>query len=93
MHYTLIIHEVEDYSAWKLVFDRAASMRKQAGELSYQVLRDENEPNRIVHFSVWTSTTNARKFFESPELVEIRAKAGVKSPEFIYLHQLESGVL
>lgn len=93
MHYTLIIHEVEDYPAWKQVFDQAALIRKQAGELSYQVLRDEHEPNKIVHFSVWTSTTDARAFFESPQLVEIRAKAGVKSPEFIYLHQLESGVL
>ncbi|BFM38232.1 antibiotic biosynthesis monooxygenase [Synechocystis sp. LKSZ1] len=80
MHYTLIIHEVEDYLAWKQVFDQAVSIRKQAGELSYQVLRDEREPNKIVHFSVWTSTTDARAFFESPELVEIRAKAGVKSP-------------
>jgi quinol monooxygenase YgiN len=93
MHYTLIIHEVKDYPAWKQVFDQAAAMRKQAGELSYQVLRDETEPNKIVHFSVWTSTMDARAFFESPELVEIRAKAGVKSPEFIYLQQLESGVL
>jgi quinol monooxygenase YgiN len=93
MHYTLIIHEVEDYPAWKQVFDQAASIRKQAGEISYQVLRDEQALNKIVHFSAWTSTTHARAFFESPELVEIRAKAGVKSPEFIYLHQLESGVL
>jgi len=93
MHYTLIIHEVEDYPAWKQVFDQAADIRKQAGELSYQVLRDEHDPNKIVHFSLWISTAAARAFFESPELVEIRAKAGVKSPEFIYLQQLESGVL
>jgi quinol monooxygenase YgiN len=93
MHYTLIIHEVEEYPAWKQVFDRAAGIRKQAGELSYQVLRDEHDPKKIVHFSLWTSTAAARAFFESPELVEIRAKAGVKSPEFIYLQQLESGVL
>jgi quinol monooxygenase YgiN len=93
MHHTLIIHEVKDYLDWKLVFDRAADIRKQAGELSYQVLRDEHDPNKIVHFSLWISTAAARTFFESSELVEIRAKAGVKSPEFIYLQQLESGVL
>ncbi len=93
MHYTLIIHEVEDYPAWKQVFDQAATIRQQAGELSYQVLRDEHDPNKIVHFSAWTSIQNARDFFESPELVAIRAQAGVKSPEFIYLDQLESGVL
>ena len=93
MHHVLIIHEVEDYDAWKQVFDQAASLRKEAGERSYQVLKHENEPNKIVHFSVWTSIQDARLFFESPELVEIRQRAGVKAPEFIYLEQLESGVL
>ncbi len=93
MHHVLIIHEVEDYDAWKQVFDQAASLRKEAGERSYQVLKYENEPNKIVHFSVWTSIQDARLFFESPELVEIRQRAGVKAPEFIYLDQLESGVL
>jgi quinol monooxygenase YgiN len=93
MHYVLIIHEVEAYAAWKDVFDQAATIRKAAGERSYQILRDEKNPNKIVHFSAWTSTSDARAFFESPELIEIRAKAGVKAPEFIYLHQLESGVL
>jgi hypothetical protein len=35
----------------------------------------------------------AKQFFESPQLVKIRAAAGVKSPEFIYLDQIESGTL
>ncbi len=93
IHHVSIIHEVEDYDVWKQVFDQATSLRKEAGERSYQVLKYENEPNRIVHFSVWTSIQDARLFFESPELVEIRQRAGVKAPEFIYLEQLESGVL
>ena len=28
MEYVLIIHEVEDYDAWKEIFDNAASIRK-----------------------------------------------------------------
>ena len=93
MQYVLIIHKVESYEAWKKVFDRAASIRKEAGERSYQVLKYDNEPNKIVHFSAWTSIADARAFFESPKLVKIREEAGVKAPEFIYLDQLESGVL
>jgi quinol monooxygenase YgiN len=93
MQYVLIIHEVENYESWKKVFDNAASIRKEAGERSYQVLKYENEPNKIVHFSAWTSIADARAFFESPRLVKIREEAGVKTPEFIYLDQLESGVL
>lgn len=93
MQHVLIIHEVEDYSAWKKIFDNAATIRKAAGERSYQVLKYEHEPNKIVHFSVWTSIRDAKTFFESPELVQIRKEAGVKAPDFIYLEELEAGVL
>lgn len=93
MQYVLIIHEVEDYQAWKQVFDDAADIRRAAGERSYQVLKYENNLNKVVHFSSWTSIEDAKQFFESPQLVKIRAEAGVKSPDFIYLEQLETGIL
>lgn len=93
MEHVLIIHAVKDYPAWKKVFDDAASIRKAAGEQSYQVLKYENDANKIVHFSKWASIAQAKAFFESPKLVEIRKQAGVEAPEFIYLHQLEMGVL
>jgi len=93
MPHVLIIHEVEAYPAWKAIFDQAAGIRKRAGELSYQLLRDDTDANRIVHFSEWSSLDNARRFFESPELVEIRKSAGVKAPEFLYLDEIERGVL
>jgi quinol monooxygenase YgiN len=93
MQYVLIIHEVADYPAWKNVFDGAADIRQEAGERSYQVLKFQDDPNRIVHFSAWTSIDDAKRFFESPRLVRIRAEAGVKSPDFIYLEQIEAGTL
>ena len=93
MAHVLITHEVDDYAAWKAVFDAAAPMRRAAGERAYTVLRYAEEPRRIVHFSEWTSTNDARAFFESPELVALRERAGVRSPEFAYLERLEAGVL
>ncbi len=93
MQHVLIIHEVENYPAWKSIFDQAADIRKQAGEISYHLLRYDTDVNNIVHFSEWTSLDNARRFFESPELVEIRRKAGVKAPDFIYLEEIERGTL
>ena len=91
--YVLITHAVKDYEAWKKVFDDAAPMRKSAGEQSYFVLRHEDDANRIVHFSQWASLAQAREFFESPALVEIRSRAGVEAPDFSYLRRLEMGVL
>ncbi len=92
MPHVLIIHEVADYAAWKLIFDQAAGIRKAAGEIQYQLLHYDDSKH-IVHFSAWTSLAAARQFFESPELVEIRKQAGVKAPEFIYLQALEQGTL
>jgi hypothetical protein len=70
----LIIHEVVDYPALKEVFHRAAGIRKEAGERTYQVLKYQSDPNRIMDFSTWSSM--------SPRLIQIRAEAGVKSPDF-----------
>lgn len=93
MPHVLIIHEVESYPAWKAVFDQAADIRKAAGEIRYQLLKFDRDANQIVHFSAWTSLDNARRFFESPALVEIRRQAGVKAPEFLYLDEIEHGEL
>ena len=93
MAYVLIMHEVNDDPAWKAIFDQAAKMRKNAGEISYHLLRYDTDANHIVHFSKWSSLDLARRFFESSELVEIRKKAGVKAPNFIYLNEIEQGDL
>ena len=93
MSHVLIIHEVESYPTWKVIFDQATEIRKSAGEISYQLLRYDHDANHIVHFSKWSSVENARSFFESPELVAIRKQAGVKAPEFIYLQEIERGEL
>ncbi|PTQ91173.1 antibiotic biosynthesis monooxygenase [Agitococcus lubricus] len=93
MDYVLIIHEVASYCLWKDIFDKAAKLRKDAGEIRYQLLRYETDANQIVHFSQWSSLEKARQFFESPALIEIRQQAGVKAPNFLYLHQIEQEVL
>ena len=88
-----IIHEVQDYESWKLIFDQAADMRREAGECSYQVLHYENDPKKVVYLSKWTSLDHAKAFFESERVLNIRKAAGVKSPEFIYLEELEAGAV
>lgn len=55
------------------------------------MLRRDNDPNTVVHLSIWISHEAARAFFESPRLIEIREQAGVRSREFLYLDELESG--
>lgn len=88
--FVLIIHEVADYAHWKVVFDNAAAMRREAGEIEYRLLAFDSDANKVVHFSRWSSLSAARAFFESPELVTIRRVAGVRAPEFHYLTEIEA---
>lgn len=89
----LIVHDVDDYDAWKSAFDAAAGLRKQAGEISFDLLRFDDDANRVVHLSEWSSLKEARQFFQSEEVAEIRRKAGVHEPQFCYLERLEAGIL
>ena len=82
MDHVLIIHAVRDSEAWKRVFDAAAPIRREAGERSFQVLRDASDPNQVEHFSHWDSIARAKALFESPQLVAIRRQAVVESPDF-----------
>jgi len=91
--HVLIIHDVADYGQWKTVFDEAATIRREAGEIAYRLLAFDHDPNRLVHFSRWSSLAAARAFFESPRLVAIRAAAGVRAPEFHYLNEIEAKAL
>ncbi|MXO71218.1 antibiotic biosynthesis monooxygenase [Alteraurantiacibacter buctensis] len=89
----LIIHEVAEYAHWKAAFDAAVGLRRDAGELSYQLLAFDDDANKVVHFSEWTSLAAARAFFQSEVVAEVRRRAGVKEPEFCYLERLEAGTL
>lgn len=93
MKYVLIIHEVDDYAVWKKGFDMASDLRKSAGEIDFQILKYDDDPNKIVHFSKWQSLDRAKAFFESDKVNTIRKELGVKAPKFIYLEELENGVL
>lgn len=89
----LIIHDVADYAHWKAAFAAAGDLRRAAGEVSYQLLRFDDDANKVVHFSEWTGLAAARAFFQSAEVAEIRRAAGVKEPAFCYLELLEASKL
>ena len=93
MCFVLITHDVADYAAWKIGFDAAANKRKTAGEIEYQLLHERDDKNQIVHFSRWQSYARAKAFFESDEIRNLRIELGVTEPTFVYLNELEQGVL
>lgn len=93
MSWALVIHRVDDLPAWRQIFDEAAPLRHAAGEREYRVLCSSGDEREVVHLSRWTSVDAARTFFESPEVAQIRARAGVHPPQFLYLEEIAEGTL
>jgi heme-degrading monooxygenase HmoA len=92
MAYMLVQHDVQDYEAWKSVFDSVVDLRKRNGEKSYQILRQENGSTKLVALFEWDSLDNARKYAASPELEEAMQRAGVTGrPEILFLEEAARG--
>jgi heme-degrading monooxygenase HmoA len=92
MAYMFVRHSVQDYEAWKSVFDSVADLRRRSGEKSYQILRQENGSKELVALFEWDSLDNARKYAVSPELKEGMQRAGVTGkPEILFLEEAARG--
>jgi len=85
----LMQHTVENFEAWKKVFDSFAGLRTSSGEISTQVFRDASDPNKVTVFNKWDSLENAQKFAHSPELRAAMGKAGVVGqPVIAFLNEV-----
>jgi len=92
MAYMFVRHSVQDYEAWKSVFDSAADLRRRSGEKSYQILRQDTGSKELVALFEWDSLDNARKYAASPELKEAMQRAGVTGkPEILFLEEAARG--
>lgn len=94
MTHVLIRHRVDSFDDWKAVFENFADVRKSSGELSYQVLRKDEDSENLYLLFEWDTTDNAREFLESSRLKETMEKAGVtEAPEIHFLNEAIRGTL
>ena len=85
-------HQVQDYNAWKVMFDEFAPQRRAAGEISYQIYHIDGDRNHLVLFFEWDSIDNAKAFAGSDMLKETMGKAGVQGePAIFFLNAGDSG--
>ena len=92
MAYMFVRHSVQDYAAWKSVFDSVGDLRKRSGEDSYQILRQDNGSDNVVGLFQWDNLDNARKYAASPELKAAMEQAGViGKPEILFLEEAARG--
>lgn len=70
-------HRVNDYDAWKIVYDEHGTNRNELGCTGYEILRDDADPNEVLVLTHWPSMKNARAFASDPSLGEAMSRAGV----------------
>ncbi|UCD53040.1 MAG: nuclear transport factor 2 family protein [Phycisphaerales bacterium] len=92
MAYMFVRQSVQDYEAWKSVFDSFSDLRKRNGEKSYQILRQDNGSSEVVGLFEWDNLDNARKYAGSPELKAAMERTGVTGkPEILFLEEAARG--
>jgi quinol monooxygenase YgiN len=82
----LVHHKVQDYSAWRKMFDGDAQRRKESGSTGFQILKSAGDPNDLTVIMDWSSVDAAKAFATSDALKEAMKNAGVISqPEVTFL--------
>ena len=80
----IVKHEVKDYDTWRKTFDSVKDLRRNGGEKVFKIFRDKGNPNVVFGVFTWESDEKARQYFDSRELREKMAEAGVKGKPAIY---------
>jgi heme-degrading monooxygenase HmoA len=94
MSQVLIKHKVNDYDAWKAVFDNFADFRRSSGEKSYRILHQIDDPNDLTILFEWDTQNNAETFLASHELKSAMQEAGVaETPKIQFLNEAANGSL
>lgn len=78
MTYLIGKSPVEDFEKWKSTFHDNESYRTEHGERGYQVFQSVDDPNEVVVLFEWDENEDPRAFFESEEMRDIMAEAGLK---------------
>lgn len=82
----LVHHKVQDYSAWRKVFDEDDQRREEYGSTGVQVLKSASDPNDLTVIMDYPSVDAAKAFATSDALKEKMKDAGVISqPQITFL--------
>ncbi len=75
-----ISHAVEDYTAWREVYDASMQMQTDAGVRQAFVLQSVDDPNMVHVFAMFDDSGAAHAFADDPALHEAMQEAGVHGP-------------
>jgi hypothetical protein len=81
-----ISHSVENYEAWKAVYDEENPV-KVGGALFARVNRRVDDPKTIAVVTGFASAGEAEAFVNNPDLKAAMERAGVSSPPRIEMYE------
>ena len=73
----IVMHEVRDYDAWRVVYDELDEYRRASGIVGLAVCREYVYPNQIIVYHQAEEVESLRAFVDSTELNEAMVSAGV----------------
>jgi quinol monooxygenase YgiN len=77
---SIVQHPVNDYAAWRTVYDQVQPLRDKHGVSAADVLQDPTNPNSLTILHWFPSVGQAEAFAADPGLKEAMTKAGVTAP-------------
>jgi len=84
--------KVENYERWKKEYDASIDQRKAAGEISFQVFRNADDPNIVTVLAVQESAEQVQAFMDSPDLKARMEAAGIiEMGQMLMMEEMDSG--
>ena len=83
----VIKHQVEDYDAWREVYDAFVPEQKALGVTHESVHRASDDPNDVLVIHGFGTRGDAESFFSSAELRDAMQSAGVAGPPRIEIYE------
>jgi uncharacterized protein (DUF1330 family) len=77
MALALVLHRVEDYDAWRRVYDSVSDLQKAGGVTAESVHRMVDDPNNVLVIHEFDTVDHARSFFADPALRDAMQRGGV----------------
>jgi quinol monooxygenase YgiN len=76
-------HPVNDFDAWKSVFDEHAANRKEHGATGHRLARSLDDPNALTVLTMFPDRAAAEGFLADASLRQAMSSAGVTSEPII----------
>ncbi|MFE5839965.1 hypothetical protein [Arthrobacter sp. NPDC056493] len=78
MAVSLVLHRVDDYDAWRKVYDSVAGLQKDGGVTNESVYRMDGDPNNVLVIHHFDTVDTAKAFFANPDLKDAMQRGGVQ---------------